>query len=157
MVILSTDSSIALHYMEVKTNNFTCIYARGFFRICDEQSGTFWIQDSFCLYTKMGECEIKMSRFGRVSGAFEPNNNKKKKTSANPNTLKQLSGISLLRRGSMRRYGLPCSQYIDSARAKSEAVVRLISIVYLNNGRTNAYGQFSQNQNFLDAKITKLC
>ena len=77
VVILSTDSSIAIHYMEVKTNNFTCIYARGFFRICDEQSGTFWIQDSFCLYTKMGECEIKMSRFGRVSGAFELNKKKK--------------------------------------------------------------------------------
>ena len=59
--------------MEVKTNNFTCIYARGFFRICDEQSGTVWIQDSFCLYTKMGESETKMSRFGCVSGGFKPN------------------------------------------------------------------------------------
>ena len=59
--------------MEVKTNNFTRIYARGFFLICDEQSGRFWIWDSFCLYTKMGESEIKMSRFSRVSGAFKPN------------------------------------------------------------------------------------
>ena len=59
--------------MEVKTNNFTCIYAGVFFRISDEQSGKFWIQDSFCLYTKMGESEIKMCRFGCVSGAFKPN------------------------------------------------------------------------------------
>ena len=59
--------------MEVKTNNFTCIYAGGFFRICDEQFGTFWIPDSFFLYTKMDESEIKMSRFGRVFGAFKPN------------------------------------------------------------------------------------
>ena len=63
----------ALRNREVRTNNFTCIYARGFFRICDEQSGTVWIQDSFCLYTKMGESEIKMSRFGCVSGGFKPN------------------------------------------------------------------------------------
>ena len=59
--------------MEVKTNNFTCIYAGGFFRICDEQFGTFWIPDSFFLYTKMDESEIKMSQFGRVSGTFKPN------------------------------------------------------------------------------------
>ena len=73
--------------MEVKTNNFTCIYAGGFFRLCDEQSGTFWIQDSFCLYTKTGESEIKMSRFGCVSELLNPIKFSDQKTPANPSIL----------------------------------------------------------------------
>ena len=74
--------------MEVKTNNFTCIYAGGFFRSCDEQFGTFWIPDSFFLYTKMDESEIKMSQcLATCPERLNPIKFSDQKTPANPNTL----------------------------------------------------------------------
>ena len=73
--------------MEVKTNNFTCIYARGFFRICDEQSGTVWIQDSFCLYTKMGESEINCPDLAACPEVLNPIKFSDQKTPANPSIL----------------------------------------------------------------------